>query len=309
MSEMIRKWAKRLNIPIEDLTDKLRRFKADVRYLYPDLPEEKVEQKAIIRLGAELASMLRSARDSVIFRGVCIGIGERRDMWGRIIRVANEMWNQDPTKAVAEGYTDAEGHPLDWRKEVRPGVPNPRFGERITSVWTRTVYFVGSVNQEEEDLYRLECRGDWVEFPWELGKSYSFLSRPVGEFRGLKTLRTIRVSNPREIEGPALAAVYREAPEMMKANVLELDEFLGDAPVKMAIIVGDVIRAIPVERGGAILMIGDVLEDLDFEGIPFYCPAILAQPNEGHRIILFAQIRYRADVGRWANMVLGWCEE
>jgi len=309
MSEMLEKWAKKLNIPIAELADKLRRFKADVRYLHPDLPEEKVEQKAIIRLGAELSSMLRSARDAVVFRGICIGIEERRDMWGRIIRVANEMWNQNPTKAVTEGYTDADGHPLDWRKETSPGVPNPRYGERITSVWTRTVYFVGSINQEEEDLYRIECRGDWVDFPWELGKSYTLLARAVGEFRGLKTLRTIRVSNPREIEGPVLSTVFFEAPETMKAKIMELDDFLGDAPSKIAVIIGDVIRAIPVERGGLVVMIGDVLEDIDFEGIPFYCPAILGEPKEGHRIVLFARIRYRADVGRWANTILGWCEE
>jgi len=240
MSELIRKWAERLNMDEAELMDKLRRHMADVRYLYPDLSAEKVEQKAIIRLGAELSNLLRAVRDAVKLRGVLVGIEERRDMWGRIIRIAMEKWNENRNEAIKMGYTDEEGHPLDWRKEVG-GQPNPRYGERIASVWTMYEIFSG-------------------------------------------------------------------APEELTTTPIDIDEWLGDAETKIGIIRGDVLRIAPVERGGWVIFLGDVLEDVEFEGIPFYCPAILPQPEEGHRILTLARIRYRLDVGRWANVILGWCE-
>jgi len=291
-----------------ELMDKLRRHMADVRYLYPDLSAEKVEQKAIIRLGAELSNLLRAVRDAVKLRGVLVGIEERRDMWGRIIRIAMEKWNENRNEAIKMGYTDEEGHPLDWRKEVG-GQPNPRYGERIASVWTRTVYLVGRINDEEEDsLVRLECRGDMVDFAWSLGQAYSMLVREVDAFRGLRTCRTFRVTNPRQVSGPSMYEIFSGAPEELTTTPIDIDEWLGDAETKIGIIRGDVLRIAPVERGGWVIFLGDVLEDVEFEGIPFYCPAILPQPEEGHRILTLARIRYRLDVGRWANVILGWCE-
>ena len=93
-------------------------------------PREKILRKAWVRTNGHFKGELLST--AVSFAGIVVGVADKFDMATKPRRIAKEMWDADPGKAVKEGYCDVEGVPLDIRKVfASSGKDNRDYGKPL----------------------------------------------------------------------------------------------------------------------------------------------------------------------------------
>ena len=108
-----------------------------------DVDDATAQRKALSRLVNEITRQKRKATGGgSTFTGVVVGdTGAYDDMEERK-RIAKAIYKKDPERAVVDGFTDAEGNPLDRRPKVM-GRDNPNYGKPITwKEMMRRVYFI-----------------------------------------------------------------------------------------------------------------------------------------------------------------------
>ncbi len=124
-------------------------------------PEKLLEQKV-------QSYVMHIKRGLVRFRGVCVGVTEKRDILAGLVAQAQAAYKENPQLAVAQGLVRVEQDgtvvPLDNRETWEDGTPNPNYGKPLKPVFRRTGVFV--------------CEGELKvvqgNFDAERGKEYVF---------------------------------------------------------------------------------------------------------------------------------------
>lgn len=94
-----------------------------------DLSEEQLARRAYVTVSGLFKRDLRSP--AKFFEGIVIGAGPIFNMVGQAREEALALWQTDREKAIKEGFTDAEGRPLDRREQFASGRKNPEFGKPL----------------------------------------------------------------------------------------------------------------------------------------------------------------------------------
>jgi len=170
------------------------------------LPEEEITSEVITR-ATQIAKDEEVTREHILkaFRLTRLKIkrrapfiGKSETIVGRVLgtvlidikdlmrRRARAMWRTNQEEAIARGYTDEEGNPLDYRRTLFPGtkreVANPDFGKPIIGhTWQRKLFGVAKrldVDSKELLFTGYIRREEAVKFPVEqvLYKTIKFRS-------------------------------------------------------------------------------------------------------------------------------------
>lgn len=80
------------------------------------------------------------------FRGICVGVTEKRDILAGLAAQAQAAYKENPQLAVAQGLVRVEQDgtviPLDNRETWEDGTPNPNYGKPLKPVFRRTGVFI-----------------------------------------------------------------------------------------------------------------------------------------------------------------------
>lgn len=119
----------KLGIDRKDVFERFQKEYAYIKTKLPTLDEEGWANRAWVRTKAVYKRDLRSPAQT--FEGIIFAVSGVFDMAARARLDAKEVWRTNPDKAVAEGWTDTEGNPLDRRETFASGAPNRNFGKPL----------------------------------------------------------------------------------------------------------------------------------------------------------------------------------
>ena len=252
---------KELGLSEEVIKQKWEQYLKTASEIHKDLPPE-LDKEFIIKKRA-LANLKRlKARVSKLkeIKGICIGFTERRDLIAIMKRIATSIWEKDPERAVAEGYTDEEGRPLDNRPTIM-GRPNPNFGKPLPDdahAYIRQYFFITPKGW----LVILTAREDKSAMPCQIGKWYSFKAniRQVDE-----SLEIVRAST----------SVVTQLTELMSAPEIDLKSILSKymEPLEDGLDETEffIAQALVVRKGNGILVVDDPNYHMRYpEAVGFY---------------------------------------
>lgn len=116
-----------------DYNEVMKYFQGEVANLETRMPAgtdaKKIHRQAFVRTRGHYKGDLLS--DAEHFTGLITGVGDTFDMARRPRAEAREVFEKDPKKAVIEGWTDAEGNPLDRRQNFASGKENRSYGKPL----------------------------------------------------------------------------------------------------------------------------------------------------------------------------------
>jgi len=95
----------------------------------PDLSEADVEKRVFLLVKSEYKKQLMSP--AINFEGVVLSWGRTFDSVAQMRADAMEAMKRDEEQAIAEGYVDVDGYPLDTREVYKSGQPNRQYGKRL----------------------------------------------------------------------------------------------------------------------------------------------------------------------------------
>ena len=93
------------------------------------LDAKTLSQRVFVKVKGKYKAELRSP--AAFFKGIVLGVSEPFNMVAKARREAHEVYTTNPSKAVEEGWTDAEGTPLDRKKTYASGAPNRDYGKPL----------------------------------------------------------------------------------------------------------------------------------------------------------------------------------
>jgi len=119
----------------------------DVESHHPSWSVEKKEERAISLARAEIKALRRSP--AIYFTGFILGASAPRDIYGHLRVRANQAAQEDFDKAVRARLVNPDGEPLDTRKNLSSGKPNPNYMKKVPpAVFIKNV--VGAVAPETD---------------------------------------------------------------------------------------------------------------------------------------------------------------
>jgi len=134
--------------------DKVVKAKRDlVKKNTPELDENGVEKRVFLLVKSEYKKQLMSPASN--FEGVVISLGRVFDTAAQMRADAMEAVKKGEEQAVAEGYVDMDGYPLDMREVYKSGQPNRQYGKRLPKHnYIRNLVGV-CIHEEIPKLFRL----------------------------------------------------------------------------------------------------------------------------------------------------------
>jgi len=215
LKKLMAKAKEKLNVSNKDV---LAKFNEEVERMKKKLPNASPEiQKA--RAWAQLRSFYKTelASPAKYFEGVVLGVWEPFDMVARDRVAALEIWKENPEDAVAKGWTDDDGNPLDRREAYASGKVNPDFGKPLPK--QRLIQNVWGICKEKN------TEGEWKKFMMTLGEALAGkIETPINQpvvFRG-------NPANKQDRPGYLLLNPYaRLTFDIQKVDDFSLDAVLG----------------------------------------------------------------------------------
>jgi hypothetical protein len=159
--------------------------------------EEKVADKRALRM-VELHFKKGSiGGPTSMVRMIVLGTKESMDSANKTRMTALETWEENPTKAIKEGYTDQEGTPLDMKKDFGAGNPNKNFGKPLKPNWMRIIF---GFNLDTKKEMTFILKGDQainMEVPYfKVVELTGKLNDKTGIWNGAKSTKLTIVEEP-----------------------------------------------------------------------------------------------------------------
>jgi len=286
--EKLTAWAKKIGRDVDEL---LKRWEQEVKTAqaaFPGATREFYDTRARHAVAMSIALQLRTR--AVPVNAVLIGVNVKRDITEPQRRLALEEFKKDPTAAIAKGLVNADGVPLDTRKTL--GVlpsgeprPNPRYGKPIQPFYQKNVIGIGYPIDEKArpmKLINLVLRGPQADLEVPIGEPVRFRANVRTELKDkyimASGVATVFDKHPfPEVAGKTVIDLLNAAPPEIKPSVFELFDWhmeRQEEVTRTAIIFGDAIGKSeePSAAGGYLVLVGDVDEDPEFEGVPCFLP-------------------------------------
>lgn len=161
----LNKWATKIGRTQEELLAEYQKVYNALPATLSEAQRDKMARNVIYsRIRGELLSKAEW------FEGIVIGAIRPMDITAGLRRQAEQMYATNPQQAIAAGVVDANGVPLDTRKELAPGIDNPRYGKPLQPEWRRQVigFFRKQGTETNFKFGVLTLRGDNVnmEIPY-----------------------------------------------------------------------------------------------------------------------------------------------
>ena len=256
-----------------------------VKQIRPQDTEDKIW--AIVRLKVKQYIQVAKRSGAKIFKGICLGFNEYRDMLAGIKQSILADYESDPQKAIAEGLVRIEGDkviPIDNRPTLPSGDPNPNFGKPVPEIWRRDVFM--AVDGKFVQVY-----GNIKEEP-EVGGVYVFAGNPRSEnVIALSRIRPFaKEGNIGDKELWQVAYNVLEDYAVDINSLLDWHEEHANNPARIAAIKGVVTYVTETSTGNNLMVIDD-LDEPTGDGVPVFAnPAVISGPvSVGVEVIAFGR--------------------
>lgn len=160
--KLFEKWSQKLTISVDELEKEFKeKFESDKK-IHTTLTNDEREKHILQIMQAMYKRQFMSP--AKVFEGYFIGFSNPVDVVRKIRATAIEIWNQDKSKAIQEGFTDEEGNPIFKLDESSPayswknGKPIPKFD------YIRSLFVIAKERdlKDEPKLMSMVVRGDLV---------------------------------------------------------------------------------------------------------------------------------------------------
>lgn len=287
LDELAVKCSKKLGVTTESVMKHFQDDLVKVKKQLPSLDARLQEARAFVATQSYYKQELRSP--SVFFDGVVLGVSEPFDMVAKQRMEARKLFQEDPKKAIVDGYTDADGNPLDIKELRGDGQPNRNFGKKLPDT-DNLQNIVGICREAETKPWR------WFNMQFNdalAGKVPVPMYTPV-KFRanpkqtqndpndvGLNPYSRIEFTKV-DVKGFDLLATIKEVPGANRVHVElgSLPEWYAPRaglaiPKRMVLVEADVqhINADPNQKtGNKMIVLSDTTLPEDHEGVTAWLP-------------------------------------
>jgi hypothetical protein len=162
INEYFDEWSKKLSVSVSDIEKEFQTFLENEIQIHPDLSEEDRKTRALQRTMLLYKKRLRSP--AIGFEGIIIGTSDCVDMVAKQKKDALDLYRANPEFAIAQGFVNEEGIPLDTRKEFSPGRKNPNYGKPLPEHnWVRNIYGIAVKTKNANDkpkIFFMTITGD-----------------------------------------------------------------------------------------------------------------------------------------------------
>lgn len=237
--------------------------------------------------------------------GIFFGYNQAYDLAQRDREYALEVFASNPTRAIDEKLTNADGVPLDPNPKMPWGVDNPDYGDPLQPRFIRQSIGIGrpADGSGPMKLMILTHNGDQALQVPPLGEPVEFLAnlRADEELRRLYNTSVNTAYKPTTIEEfgevtpEAVCNILMDAPEEFKSDLAGLEEWHAEHEQdyrRIVIVVGDVMYVSPEALSSGNYLI--ILEDestMEYEG-------------EGITIFVHPEIEDQIDFGAGSRIVV-----
>ena len=237
--------------------------------------------------------------------GVFFGYNQEFDLTQRDREYALEIFNSNPTKAIDEGLTNADGIALDPNPKMPWGANNPNYGKVLEARYIRQSVGIGKPLDESGPmkLMVLTHNSEQALNPPPLGKAVEFVAnlRTDEDLRRFynTSINTVyketTIEEFGEVDVNTVCGILQDAPEEFKSDLAGLEEWHAghEADRRRAVIVeADVMYVSPEPMStGNYLMILEDESTMDYEG-------------EGITTFVHSQIANQLDFGAGSKVLV-----
>jgi len=171
LKDSIKKISTGLGIAEEDLRKEFDGILAGIKRDKPNSREDKQWQTAVAKFRGKYTAQIASPAEP--FEGVIFAAPGAFDLNSRAIEAAIQLYATNPEKAIADGYTDAQGRPIDNMPTFPNGQPNPNYGKPLRPFKQRN--FFGVVLHEGKPVWtRIRASGNASNIEAIIGKKVRF---------------------------------------------------------------------------------------------------------------------------------------
>jgi hypothetical protein len=236
--------------------------------------------------------------------GIFFGYNQAYDLSQRDREYAMEVFNSNPTRAIDEGLTNAEGTPLDPNPKMPWGADNPDYGKPLLPRFIRQSVGISRPKDGSGPmkLMILTHNGDQALQQPPLGEAVEFLAnmRADEDLRRLYNTSVNTAYKPTEIEEfgtvdiDAVCGILMDAPDAFKSDLAGLEEWHATHETdyrRVVIAMGDVMYVSPEPlSSGNLLMILEDESTMEYEG-------------EGITVFVHPEIADQIDFGSGSRVI------
>jgi len=252
------------------------------KLLDPSIEDEYVRlRKAYTMLRSKYKDELRSP--AIAFTGYIIGSSEPFDVFRNARRDALLMWQTDRKRAIAEGWCDEEGRPLDRRKVFSSGRENPNYGKPLPeNAYIRNVIGV-TEHDGEVRKFRLTLNEDLALQDIPHGVPVRFranIARQQTDANWLQLMPSTKtIFRETDEELPSLVEILQsQIFDDIRVELADIPEFVNahrDNPQRVCLVEAEVIHIAdePNETtGNLMIVLDDMSLDFDDPGVVAWVP-------------------------------------
>jgi len=280
MSEVIPKeWADKTGIPYDELIAKFNDNLATLKKLHPTRPEQSLTMQARYMVYASIKSRMftRAQPFDIIF----LGYNAAMDVTRAQRELALQIWRTDREKAIREGWTDAEGNPLD----NRPTVPEGLRGRRLVPTFLRQSIGIGRPAKGGELKLTITTHiGDQASNVPPIGKPVRCLLnlrsdepyRYIANSSKFTKYEPVQMSEFPKVDEKVICDLLLKAPNDFRTTLADLHQWHlkhENDNRRICIVDANVIyqRPDPLPSGSYLLVIEDEsMMDLEGEGVTVF---------------------------------------
>ena len=150
---------KKIGIPAKEIKEEFEAIVSEFKKIL-DLDEDLIKKRAYIKLKSNWQSELDS--DAPVFEGMIVAALKPYDFSSYPRFVARQEWEKDKDSAIENGFANADGELLDYRKKFNSGKPNPNYGKKLPeNNWSRNIYGVClSPDIGEPEFFHMQLTGN-----------------------------------------------------------------------------------------------------------------------------------------------------
>lgn len=161
VKEYFKVWSEKTSLSVEEIESDFNQLQVEEKTKYPNLDEEKLNEKCLQTLALKYKKLLRSP--AVGFEGIIIGMSEMNDMVLKMRTDAIKSFNENPQFAVEAGVCNEMGEPLDTRAQWANGKQNLGFGKPLPEHnYIRNIYGIAlkSKSSDKPKYFSMSLNGE-----------------------------------------------------------------------------------------------------------------------------------------------------
>ena len=303
--QYFKEWSEKIGVPIEEMVEQ---YKVQYEYWQKRHPGKSADfYDNAARSAVYVHFKGRRFTRAKPWDGVFVGVGPAMDVTARQREQALEILRTDPERAYREGWVNENGEPIDMRKTLPNGRPNPFYGRVLQPTFIRQSVFLGRPATGGSIKLGIlhHFRDQAMKIP-PLGTPVRFLANLRADEANRYILNTsvateyepIKMAEFPSIDQQTICNLLLNAPSEFRCNCSELEDWHNehaDDVRRICIVEGQAVfvRRAPLPTGNYFFVLEDeTIMDIEGEGIMVWVHKDLEKQLEfgaGSRVVVIGR--------------------